>query len=212
MSLRPYILLLLIIMLFVFFGIEFPKEDQNGFAMKSPPLFSKVKGPISRNLTLEEGQSVPQRTIDLTNFYLEKHRRDLNLQPYHEFRPAYFGSPDSSYVRYDVYQDGIWVWDMHLIFTVNEKGEITQKNIQYSPIEKLYFNVKDFENLKEVLPEKYKIKTLSEPTKVIFTETSDPTIAYVVEAIEKQSKKPLQLIVRATDGLVLKKIRKRAEF
>lgn len=209
-----YPLFLILLIVFLFTGVELPMPvTPRNNSLLPEKRDSAVQMPLARTLSNDRRLRRDwESQIEIINFYLEKNRKDFNLQPYHEFRPVSLSSPEGTFVKYEVYQDGIWIWGMDLQFQLDDKDEIIEKKINYKPIEKLYFNEKDFSDVASLLPNRYKVNPVVGPSKIIFTETQEPTLAYVVRAFEKQKQKSLQLIVRASDGLILKKLVNSGEF
>ena len=159
--------------------------------------------------------------LEIAEQYLRSHTEDLGLRPYHEFRPTVFQNPLGARVSYQVYQDGLPVVGSELRLQIGRNQDVIDIDNRYVAIEKVQVREADYltqTQLQELVRVSNYLPDPSvgtDPSRVIFPlpGSTSGELAYVVSAREPAgSRRPVQILLRATDGQVLGKTFSRMEF
>ncbi len=178
--------------------------------------------PAARDRVRDESFIDPEQVaLEKANEYLKSHREEWHIQSFHELRSEMETSPLGHSVRYDVYQDGIPVLASAILVQIDLRGNASA-TIDYQAIEKI-----DLANAK-MMPFEEALNNLSDkfgedpavpatPRKVILINRTTQQapfgeLAYLVSVIDKTHGTPLELVLRASDGQVLKKVFGRSEI
>lgn len=150
---------------------------------------------------------------------LEEHRRDWNIQSYHELRPEVTRDPLGATVVYQIYQDGIPVGGMTIRMRFSREQQLEQVDNGYRPIE--YLSVKDAGSPAQTM-DAYRgsasgnvfglLENQEQVAPVIWvSEAGESSIAYGLRAMDKH-RRPVTVFARAGDGQVLSVAYARQEF
>lgn len=168
---------------------------------------SPVREPVSQNIS---ATSVP---VQFAEQYLLKHSKELDLKPYHQFKPIELRSPIVNTVKFSVSQDGIPIIGISLTFRFDPNGRLLQIDNQYRGLEKADTNPRSLLSIDEVLEKSLDQYSMIDtnldavPMILFATSTSErPELAYVLTVKEKTGeRRPLEVVFRATDGQILAK-------
>jgi len=173
---------------------------------------------------VHEANDRPVAAVDspqgITDRYLMEHGEELGLKPWHELRPSVFQTPLGARVNYQVFQDGLPILGAELHMRLGRDNVVHLEN-QYLPLEKVDVNPKDAIDTAQV-HELMKVSNYlpdpsvgTEPAKILVPVqgTNRAELVYVVSAREPGgSRRPVQVLLRASDGQVLGKNYSRMEF
>lgn len=159
--------------------------------------------------------------LEIAEKYLRAHTDELGLRPYHEFRPAVFQNPLGARVSYQVYQDGVPVVGSELRLQIGKNQDVIDVDNRYVALERVVLKegnyltgpqLQELVRVSNYLPDP---SGLGDPSRVIFPlpGSTSGELAYVISAREPSgSRRPVQILLRATDGQVLGKTFSRMEF
>ncbi len=153
--------------------------------------------------------------------YLQDHFDELGLKSYHEMRPSIFQTPLGARVTYQVFQDGVPVVGSEIRLQIGRNHDVMDLDNRYVPLERVDLSahggldngqVQELMRVSNYLPDP---SVGDEPARVLYPVpgTNRAELAYVVSAREPSgSRRPIQVLLRASDGQVLGKNVSRAEF
>ncbi len=156
----------------------------------------------------------------ITDRYLMEHGEELGLKPWHEMKPSVFQTPLGARVTYQVFQDGLPILGAELRMRLG-RDNVVHLESQYLPFERADVNpvsaigtaqVQDLMKASNYLPDP---SVGTEPARILIPVqgTNRAELAYVVSAREPGgSRRPVQILLRASDGQVLGKNYSRMEF
>lgn len=158
---------------------------------------------------------------EIARKYLEDHGEELGLRSYHEMRPSIFQTPLGARVTYQVFQDGVPVIGSEIRLQIGRNHNVMDLDNRYVPLERVdlsahggldHGQVQELMRISNYLPDP---SVGDEPARVLYPVpgTNRAELAYVVSAREPSgSRRPIQVLLRASDGQVLGKNVSRAEF
>ena len=167
-----------------------------------------------------EGET-PQEVADN---YLKKHRETFNIQPFHAPRSEVFRSPIGSKVRYTFTQSGLPIIGMEIQIRMDSNLVVEKVTNNYRPLKKVDLESLDSlsqETMREIAESNQYEEDLGgakrEYNRVLVpvSGSDTPEVAFVAPVKERlpgNRTRPVQLLLRASDGQVLKKSFSRAEF
>ena len=219
---------LVLVILFGKFG------TQIGAGLKIPPVRETASisnagipsgFPLPESLTsISQGNYVGRgiTATEKAQHYLDAHRTDLGIKPYHELRAVEFQSPLGTQVKFSVFQDNIPVIGLGIELQVSPSGLVSISDNQYpdvSQAETPKEKILTFESVLKLHEQDYQIMEGAIPTQELSTfwfmrpGTNTPELAYVLSLRERnEEKKQVQVVFRATDGQILSRQYARSEF
>jgi hypothetical protein len=185
--------------------------------MKKPTTASipAIPFPDTKNLGVKVKGNNP---IEVATEYLEEHREEWNLQPYHDFRAVEFHTPLGTKVKFSVYQSDVPIVEMGIQMEIGR--DLTVLNVQnkYQPIAKADIDLRglDAEQILGKNSGRYEADGESKlPPPVLFVRpgSRQPELAYLLSVKDRGlDSRPVQILFRASDGQVLAKTLSRSEF
>lgn len=227
-----------IVLLALFLGIEEVREKYgNGGSTATntdvtQPLFGGItpSAPRKRNQTLEffqpnhEGDvSSEASLIELARTYLEAHNDEFKVQPHHQLKGHLFTSPIGNTVRFDVYQDGLPLFETFIDVEIDGQRQISSVTSHYDAFPRVdtqRAKILSQEEIQSKLSSRYVVKTGETPSMMLLPtgQGRDVEIVYVMQFTDREisGRNPMgnhvQLLLRASDGQILKKSFARVEF
>lgn len=163
-------------------------------------------------------QAEQDGAMAIANQFVEAHREEWRLQPYHELRAAVFESPFSAKVAYQVYQDNLPIIGMRIVVEVDRNRKAILFESNYRSVERL--DVSRVEAMTELdlirgLGERYEerreVKELTQALNLVDARNV-PDLVFVVRVLDRSLNQPAQLVLRATDGQLVQKSFAKKEF
>ena len=154
------------------------------------------------------GQAEP--FIKKAQEYVDAHRKTLRIGDHHRLVPQLDQNPLGTVVRYQVYEKNLPIMGMDITVHFSSRGSITQLENHYRALEP----VSDEKTISEerilkLVTDRYGYQPTDHPISHILYAGSEndtaPTRAYVIQ-VRLSSGRPMQLMVRATDGLLLSRV------
>lgn len=217
--------------IFVFRGEEemITKEVSEFVEPSAPSVGDRIKSMFKPPAKEED---VPQAStptysgsdpVEVTREFLNAHREEWKLQTYHELRPVEHRTPLGSQVKYAVYQDGIPIVGLAIDFRLAANLQILEVDNRYQSLERLDLDSLQILNEEEIsetaLGKQYRpdpgVSNQFSKVLVVVPGQNTPELAYVAAVREQtldSKSRPVKLLLRATDGQILKKSFSRAEF
>jgi Zn-dependent metalloprotease len=156
--------------------------------------------------------------IEAGGKYLQDHRDELQLQSYHQFRPVVSTSPLGASLVYQVYQDGLPVVGMELRLKLNRENEVKEVSGNYRPMPKVDLDEEVMlpNEILQRIPSRFAVNHLSsnvERELIALSESDELQLVYAISARDRDNNlKPVQIIVKASDGEIVRKAESRPEF
>lgn len=153
--------------------------------------------------------------------YIEEHRETWNIRSHHELRPSLTSSPLGAAVRFDVLQDGLAVSGLSITIHLGRNNEVRSVDNMYRPLEPtdLSQSMLTAEEAAGLVGERYLAsEDGAEPGMVLYANPSaqSPEPAYSMSMVELSNggatRRPVSLLVRASDGQILDIAYARTEF
>jgi len=188
------------------------KEDRRKTAVKNWSL------PKPRPAISQEGASVMSSPREIAEEYLVQHRDSLRLQPHHELRPEVYETPIGSTVRYGVFQDGLPIVGIGIEIQLDRDLAITRVNNEYRPLKKADLSepMLTQEDVLEKVSSRFVTDSdrVAQSSSLLYVEpgSDQPSLAYSVPVREMGKRsRSMQVLVRASDGQILRKSFSRAD-
>lgn len=157
--------------------------------------------------------------VDVANNFLNARRQEWQIQDHHELRPAVHESPLSTEVKYAVYQDGVPIVGLEIRIRIGKGTEVESVDNRYLPLKKVDVNDVLLSEANETVERLRSLgyavdnKAQGEWSRVLVpVEGTDvPEVAYVITARDMR-RRSVELLVRATDNQILRRMYPRSEF
>lgn len=187
----------------------------------------------SRQASVSLSASKPRRVTPLTGnellgetpeevakAYIDLHRSEWGIKNYHRLHPTVFRTPMGTRINYAVYQDQIPIIGLGVRIHVDRNLRVKEVENEYRPLSRVDvpddlpkprdLAAKTFEDYYDV----DEGAGLSEAPVLVPVNGSDkPVVAFVIPARERtRRRRPVQLLLRADDGQVLRRSVSREEF
>lgn len=173
-------------------------------------------------IEIKDSKESTQDPLEVAKQYLAAHDGEVQLQAHHRLQPTLFKNPLGSKVKYSIYQGKLPIIGLDIGIGLSREMEVRSFENGYRPLNRLDVKslyVLDTKGIVDRLPsQRYQAQVNADEmlTKVLVAipGRDTPELAYVVSAKEvgEAKDRPVQLLVRATDGLVLKINYARSEF
>jgi hypothetical protein len=171
--------------------------------------------PQTRQPSMESGRySTP---FESAREYLEAHREEWGLKAYHEFRPVEYRTPLGSYIKFSVFENGIPILNLDIEMELDKSLKVTTVKNNYRDISRTVAReALPFTDIVKRVEAEYQTLTQDEtqrPVLFVGEMSATPELAYVLDAKEKNgARRPVQLVIRASDGTILTQSFSRTEF
>lgn len=159
--------------------------------------------------------------LEIANEYLSQMKVEFGIMPYHDLSPQVSKNPLGTRIRYSISQNGVPIHGYNLWLTVDAKtGSIDESanDLKYEPVDEIDLDLEEYLDRDEL------IETLNTDTfhpaqnqkirKVLFVppQSPAPVMAFVVQGRDPRRNSNIQIMVRASDGQILRKYYSRKEF
>ncbi|MCB0416361.1 MAG: hypothetical protein KDD39_01845 [Bdellovibrionales bacterium] len=184
-----------------------------------------VQIPISAETNVEEWvRPVGVTPLEVAQDFLKKNKEILKLRDYHELRPQVMQAPIRTTVRYSVYENGFPVVGLDLSIQMDRYMNLVRVINNYRPLKPSDFsqlNTIRPQSAASLLPVRYHVEASSlrknEPILYATTTTKRAELSYVLDVVDRapmgnRANSPKQIVVRASDGQVLRTSLPRREF
>jgi len=144
--------------------------------------------------------------------------KQLKTQEYHEVQRESFDSPLGKTIVYSFSQEGIPIVGMAIRMRQESNGTLVEEENTYRPIPKIPVNRQVLEEQANQIKEtssRYDLSSLSPESLVILIREGidEGELAFTATSTDKlRSNHPVQVVVRADDGKILRKSFSRKEF
>lgn len=156
--------------------------------------------------------------LDVAKNFLEAHRAEWGLQPYHDFRPVEFSNPLGTKVKFSVYQSGVPIVDMGIQIEIGRDLSVKGVQNNYRPLAKADLSLRNL-SAQQLMDRNQGRFELDGPTSslspVLFARPgkAEPEVAYLIPVRDRRKNSAsVQVLFRASDGQVLGKSFDRVEF
>jgi Zn-dependent metalloprotease len=158
--------------------------------------------------------------VEAAKNYLETNKANWNLQDHHEIRHSTSQSPLGSTVKFEFAQDGVPITGMYINIDLGKNNEIRSVENLYRPMEQADLKAPMLapEEITEQLSRRYVSDRGVDTTVLLYAghQSAKPEPVYSVSATEVansgSTRRPVKLLVRASDGQVIDVSYERAEF
>lgn len=198
-------------------------------------LSSPTKAPASESRTASLSLDLPQpRRVtpilgngnlgstpeEVAERYVDLHREVWGLKEYHRLHPTVFRTPLGTRINYAVYQGQVPILGMEVRIQIDRFLKVAKVENEYRPLARIDIpeNLPKVEelvdrHLDEVFELDRRAGVSDAPVLVPVRGSDEPVLAFVIPAKEKTNRRrPVQLLLRADDGQILRRSVSRAEF
>ncbi|MCB0403404.1 MAG: hypothetical protein KDD51_01365 [Bdellovibrionales bacterium] len=184
----------------------------------------EVPVPTNQRPVDEWVRPVGATALELAEDFLRKNKSLLKLRDYHELRPQIMQAPLRTTVRYSVYENGFPVIGMDLSIQTDRYLNLVRVINNYRPLKPSDFSQLDTigpEAVADRLPIRYRVERRSlqknEPILFATSTTQQAELSYVIDVVDRapmgnRTNSPKQIVMRASDGQVLRTSLPRREF